>query len=218
MNTLRSFQFGLASRFRNMTRSTAWIVLCLAACLLGLGVSAAAREGRGDSLDKARIITFDAPDAGTEAGQGTLGLGLNDLGAVAGYYGDSGGKVHGFVRDPFGKITEFDAPDAVCGTVPLNPNNAGAIDGFYFDSNCIPHGFVRDRFGKFIEFDAPGAIATVPAWMNSRGEIAGYWFDSCGCMSHGFVRAADGTITEFDPPGSIGMTTLQINSWGGVTG
>ena len=166
------------------------------------------------------IITFDVPGAGTGPGQGTFGVGPNDLGAIAGFYVDSSYGLHGFLRNPFGKITEFDAPNAVCGTIAINPNDAGEIDGVYYDSNCIPHGFVSDRFGNFTEFDAPDAVGgTSPEWMNFTGQVTGYWIDSNG-MSHGFVRAADGTITEFDPPGNggEGATPTFINSGGAITG
>lgn len=61
---------------------------------------------------KNKIITFDAPGAGTGAGQGTFGVGPNDLGAIAGFYVDSSYGLHGFLRNPFGKITEFDAPNS----------------------------------------------------------------------------------------------------------
>ena len=39
-------------------------------------------------------------------------MGLNDLGAITGYYLDANNVYHGFVRSPEGKFTTFDAPGA----------------------------------------------------------------------------------------------------------
>ncbi|HVN03191.1 MAG TPA: hypothetical protein VMT86_02170 [Bryobacteraceae bacterium] len=41
---------------------------------------------------------IDVPGAGTGAGQGTIAAGGNDAGAIAGFYVDSSGVVHGFLR------------------------------------------------------------------------------------------------------------------------
>jgi hypothetical protein len=57
-----------------------------------------------------------APGAGTAPGQGAIARSINGLGAIAGYYTDANDVNHGFVRDPHGIITTFDAPGAVYGT------------------------------------------------------------------------------------------------------
>jgi hypothetical protein len=43
---------------------------------------------------------FDAPGAGTERGQGTVGSSLNPAGTVTGYDIDASGVYHGFLRTP----------------------------------------------------------------------------------------------------------------------
>ena len=58
--------------------------ICLALCTLGLGVSASAQHRKHLS-----ITTFDVPEAGTSAGQGTLGAAINQRGEVSGYYVDA---------------------------------------------------------------------------------------------------------------------------------
>ncbi len=45
------------------------------------------------------ITTFDIPGAGTDPGEGTVPVGLNDFGIVMGYYCDAV-TCHGFVRQP----------------------------------------------------------------------------------------------------------------------
>jgi hypothetical protein len=43
------------------------------------------------------IATFDVPAAGTAAGQGTVGEGINSAGVVVGNYIDGDGLNHGFL-------------------------------------------------------------------------------------------------------------------------
>ena len=63
-----------------------------------------------------KLTTFDVPGAGTGSYQGTgcpgCDLGLNQFGAIAGIYIDANSVNHGFLRNPNGKITTFDAPGA----------------------------------------------------------------------------------------------------------
>ena len=70
--------------------------------------------------------SFEAPGAGTLAGQGTLAVGINSAGTVAGYYLDSSGVYHGFVRTATGTFTSFDPPGAAT-TEALSINSAGPV-------------------------------------------------------------------------------------------
>ena len=63
-----------------------------------------------------KIITFDAPGAGTGAGQGTQPNAVNSAGVVAGWYLDDNNVWYGFLRTPDGKIITFSAPGAGTGT------------------------------------------------------------------------------------------------------
>jgi hypothetical protein len=87
------------------------------------------------------ITGFDAPDAGTGAGQGTNAVCLNEAGVITGFYYDASSVLHGFVRFRDGAITTFDGPDAIL-TVGYSINAAGAITGHYRDPSTTSHGFV----------------------------------------------------------------------------
>jgi hypothetical protein len=82
----------------------------------------------------------------------TAPLSINDDGEIAGYFGDTSGVVHGFVRHKDGTFTTFEAPGAAksgnLGTFAESINNGGDITGyFYAGANAVLHGFllVRDR-------------------------------------------------------------------------
>ena len=70
---------------------------------------------------------FDAPGAGTAAGQGTRAYATNPSGTITGHFIDSGNVSHGYVRSKQGVITVFDAPGAGTGpgqgTFPFSPEH-----------------------------------------------------------------------------------------------
>ena len=95
------------------------------------------------------IFTFDAPGAGTGAGQGTFADSINPKGEIAGFSRDSASVRHGYVRSAKGDFTTFDAPgagnatDSFQGTQATANNPSGKITGSYVDSGNLQHGFLR---------------------------------------------------------------------------
>ena len=83
------------ARAAALASGNAALVVCLALTTVGLCRSATAGEST--------IITFDAPGAGTSAGQGTFAFSINQPGTIAGYYLDKSNVYHGFVRAPDGR-------------------------------------------------------------------------------------------------------------------
>ena len=146
-----------------------------------------------------KLTTFDVPAAGTGSYQGTgcpgCDLGLNQWGAIAGIYSDANSVNHGFLRNPNGKFTTFDAPgagtDSYEGTgcfsdCPVSLNDAGAITGIYIDANFVYHGYLRSPEGKIVTVDPAGSIFTFPGGINDLGSITGYYVDGNG-VYHGFI-------------------------------
>ena len=172
-----------------------------------------------------KIITIDPPGAGTTAGLGTVGIHINQSGAVTGFFSDSEFVTHAFVRTPDGAITTFDAPGAGSDTIPgfvggipvagilggegtygASINRQGTIAGFYVDSSSVVHGFVRSKDGEFTTFDAPNAASTpgtgtYAANINDFGMVAGVYVDASGVV-HSYIRTPNGSFLHFDPPGT----------------
>src|ERR1700731_3690881 len=211
------------------------MALCLVLCTLGLGLSVNAGGTKTTT-----ITTFDAPGAGTAAGQGTFANGINTSGAIAGFIRDTNAARHGFLRAADGTFTSFDDPGAgtcstSCGTIgpgqgtrayAINPS--GAIAGFYSDNTGRCHGYVRAANGTFTQIDAPDAgtgpfpqgtfpSEFTPMGINPAGAISGFYVDASS-VQHGFVRDQHGKITEFDPPGSIFTNPNAIDAPGNITG
>jgi hypothetical protein len=182
------------------------------------------------------IIVFDAPGAGTGPGQGTFcfsPLIINPNGAIAGYYVDSSGVRHGFVRTKTGTITTFDVPGAGTGagqgTFSYAISQTGAITGYYYDSAGVSHGFLRDTNGVITTFDVPGSgtaplQGTYGGGFTPSGTIMGNYVDTDN-LSHGFLMDRTGAFTTFDAPdaGHVpgvddGTYPFGINANGAITG
>ena len=94
------------------------------------------------------FTTFEAPGAGTGAGQGTVPENLNPSRTITGQYLDASGVNHGFAGAP-GVLSTFDAPGAGTaagqGTVPISNDPMNGITGFYIDGSGVFHGFLRTK-------------------------------------------------------------------------
>ena len=184
----------------------------------------AALQQAEPEISSSNFTSFNVSGSGSGALQGTLGIGIDAAGDIAGVYLDGNYVAHGFVRAASAAVTTFDAPGAgttssikgslvsLQGTVPTAINAAGTIVGTYLDTHSCYHGFLRAASGTITEFDVSGAVTnaactpqaasrvgTRPIAINSTGTIIGTYSDTSG-KYHGFVRAANGGVTTFDAP------------------
>jgi hypothetical protein len=74
----------------------------------------------------ATITSFEAPGAGTAAGQGTKCWSINNAGAIAGYYFDASTALHGFARTASGVTVQV--VSAVTGPAMVGrPDSDGSV-------------------------------------------------------------------------------------------
>jgi hypothetical protein len=162
-----------------------------------------------------KFTTFDAPEADTTAGDfnGTFPNGINDAGAITGFYADASGGTHGFLRSPEGAFTTFDVTGSTMGSTIANALNLeGAIVGFFADQNGVFRPFLRRPNGTFTTWSVPGECNTGPATgcfgsastsINLFGAASSGYEDNLGnFVDHGLLRSADGKLTPFDVPGA----------------
>src|SRR5215469_7369959 len=177
---------------RGIAMRSAGLAFGAALCAIGFGTSADARG---------TLTRFDPRNS-----VDTIAIGINDDGAITGWYQDSAGGQHGFVRNAKGHITTFAAYR------PNSINGVGVIAGW-----SGTHGFVRAADGTVTFFDPAGSSQTYAFGLNDKGAIAGDYEDSSSVF-HGYVRAANGKITSFDPAGSTHTEAFAINNKGAITG
>jgi hypothetical protein len=103
--------------------------------------------------------------------------GLNDRDQISGYYVDSTGTPHGFIKDGT-NYTTLDVPGAMY-TIGGAINNEGVVTGLYVNPDNSHHGFIWSK-GQFTTVDAnvPGTIGTEWIGLNDNGDLAGIYFDT----------------------------------------
>lgn len=125
---------------------------------------------------------------GIRGSSGVVVKGINNLGAVVGWYGTlgSGVPLHGFYRDRKGKVTTLDVPGALF-TEAVGVNDLGMVVGDYRDGQTGNfRGFVWDG-GGFVTVQLPvvGLVDSGATGINTNRQVVGSYSDATG--SHGFV-------------------------------
>jgi hypothetical protein len=178
------------------------------------------------------FIIFNPP--GTTWSWGGMESALNPAGAAIGGYVNLTTEVYyGYVRAPYGAITELIAPSAGSGegegTFPEGISPNGTIVGFVQDNHELTHGFIRTPDGRYALFNVLGAGTVPDTWegtyafdINQAGTITGWWADANWTV-HAFLMTPDGRITSFDGPNAstaagLGTQPYAINSAGAITG
>lgn len=178
---------------------------------------------------RGRVTTFAVPGASA-----TLATGINDRGQIAGTWFDDGvtigdapyppGTVHGFVRQPGGRITTIDLP-RFANTAVTDINDRGQLVGQNAEFTAEQAvGFLREPNGRVTVIDLPGR-ANVEEFLalNDRGRVVGQWDDRFETDAnepgsrHGFVWDR-GRVTRLDVPGSLSTGALGVNDAGQISG
>jgi len=139
---------------------------------------------------------------------------INDNDVIVGWYTDSSGNNHGFVKTG-GAFSSIDYPGAVepFGTTIIGINNSGTMVGSYWDGS-VSHGFLYSA-GSFTALDFPGAIESQPFGINSNGDVVGFYWD--GTETHGFLYSG-GAFSSYDVPAALATQSYSINDNGQIVG
>ena len=158
---------------------------------------------RGFLLERGRFTRIDVPGAAS-----TYPTGIDNSGQIAGRYVDSGGAIHGFLRDRRGNFTDVDVPGAA-GTALVDVNDRGETVGYYADAEGTLRGFRRDEDGAITTIDPPTAaepgrpgiaLGPLPSAINNRGQIVGAYRDG-EFQIYGF-KLDKGRFTAIKIPGA----------------
>jgi hypothetical protein len=178
------------------------------------------------------IFEFDDPSAGSTADalppQGTIAANVNSRGDTAGYYMDSNGTEHGFIRYHDGNFVTVDPENSLATMICLETclTDDGTTTGFYVDSNTLTYrGFIRSPAGQYTIFDGPEVNSqptqgTLSSSISALGVTAGYSFNGEG-TAIGYLRTRDGKFFSFEDPlasPAIGTAAFALDIFGVTTG
>jgi|HubBroStandDraft_6_1064221.scaffolds.fasta_scaffold00200_7 probable HAF family extracellular repeat protein len=155
------------------------------------------------------LSTVQVPNA-----QNTSIYAVNTANAMAGYYTDSTGTIHGLLLS-FNTVTNIDDPKAQPQTTTCSGiNTSGQIVGSYTTSANTEEGFLYTN-GAFSDIGVPNALSTYAYGINDAGVITGTYYDASN-VEHGFVFD-NNTYTTIDVPGETNAVVWSINANGLMT-
>jgi hypothetical protein len=111
------------------------------------------------------------------ASQGAYASGINNRDQICGYYTDSLGNTHGFLKEG-PNVTTLDVPGAAA-TEALSLNAEGVVAGVYFDASFDRHGVVWFH-GTPVSVPVALSDAVQNTWffVNDHGDLAGSYKDA----------------------------------------
>jgi len=146
-------------------------------------------------------------------------IGINSNGSTAGFYIDTKGANHGFLRH--GSLSvKVDFPGTT--SVPkfnqlLGLNAQAQSAGFYNDAAGNSHGYIYAALGSvFSVFTIHGATTATATGVNETGQVCGFYTDTAAIM-HGFLLNL-GRLTILNFPGAAATQAFGLNNQGQVVG
>jgi hypothetical protein len=137
------------------------------------------------NINNHRFSLVTVPGAPTGGAAPALtASGINNHGAVAGFYTTAGGVVKGFLKLAGGQFTSLAVPGAAS-TMAFGVNDNNAVVGTYTvgtGNAATTHGFVWHPGRGFLRNvdDPAGVGATTLNGINNEGDIVGFYTDAAG--------------------------------------
>jgi len=128
--------------------------------------------------------------------------GINDRGAISGFYTGPAGVTRAFMEGPGGRITRLTFPGATA-TQAFGINNRGEVVGTYMTgsgNSAKSFGFTWTRQAGFRSISAPlGRGRTTINGVNDAGDLVGFYTGPAG-RTHGLLWAAGHFTAPPAPP------------------
>jgi probable HAF family extracellular repeat protein len=141
--------------------------------------------------------------------------GINNLGNTSGFYIDSGGNNHGFLRTS-GVFSTVDFSGTTFDQV-LGLNNTGQAAGYFQAPGGTQTAFIFNPFlppgGQFTLLNLPGSAQATG--INDQGQVTGFFATPAG--DDGFLLSG-GIRTTLSFPGAAITEALGLNNLGQVVG
>ena len=129
---------------------------------------------------------------------------LNGTNQAVGYYTDSAGVLHGFLRDSDGTLTFPIDPPGSTSTILFGNNDKNWAVGRYSDSSGVTHGLLFLPPNRFLSYDFPASTFTSLNGINRSGLVCGRYIDASG-IEHGFLARVNRTSSNEADTESSGL-------------
>ncbi len=145
--------------------------------------------------------------------------GINDWGAISGFYTGPGGVTRAFMKGPGGRITRLTYPGATT-TQAFGINKRGEVVGTYMTgsgNSARSFGFTWTRQAGFRRITAPfGFGRTTINGVNDAGDLVGFFTGPAG-KTHGLLWAAGHFTAPPAPPLTAPVPVPAISAMPAVT-
>lgn len=218
---------------RQLFNTLASIVIGLTACIV-VACSSTNGAATGNMLPSQSLRPAAAPTAtpykysyntvDDEGGSTTFNqvLGMNDLGAVVGYY-ENASFTHGFTSfPPYSTFHVIEYPNAVT-TVATSTSNNKIIAGYFTQTTKVGTttlGFIRDKglWATYKDFHTPKGPDPINELLGVNGnDIAvGFYVDAYGNDQP--YAVANRQYSALKPPGYVSARATGVNLRGDIVG
>ena len=148
--------------------------------------------------------------------EGSIRLGINNAGQIAGTVVDANGVGRAFLQDPNGTKRLLLGP-AGRATVATALNNRGEVVGYYETAAKPRHACIWDRTGRMTDLGTLGGIESLACSINDRGQVAGA-SGVRGPAWQAFLWDPNSGMTGLGPDPRHMTTSCYINNKGLVAG
>jgi hypothetical protein len=143
-------------------------------------------------------------------------VGIDNAGDTVGFYIDSAGATHGFLKPNEKDAITIDMPGTTFNQL-LGINNKGEDAGYFQDAAGLQHAYVRQKDGSFLVLALPQPSSQATG-VNDKGTVVGFMQTSPTDMkSQGFILK-NGKLKELQAPGSTFTQALGVNNSDDVVG
>ena len=144
-------------------------------------------------------------------------IGIDHAGDTVGFYIDTAGATHGFLKPNDKDAITIDMPGTTFNQL-LGINNKGQDAGYFQDAAGLQHAYVRKKDGSFLVLALPQPSSQATG-VNDKGTVVGFLQTSpTDTKSKGFILEKNGKLTELQAPGSSFTQALGVNNSDDVVG
>ncbi|MBV9327779.1 MAG: hypothetical protein JO352_29030 [Chloroflexi bacterium] len=143
-------------------------------------------------------------------------VGIDNNDTTVGFYIDTGGVNHGFLKQNGKDAVTVDLPGTTFNQL-LGVNNNAQAAGYYQEAAGLQHGYVHEKDGSFLVLNIPTPSSQATG-INDEGDVVGFMQSSPTATTADGFLLHNGELKKIAFPKSSFTQALGINNHGDVVG